>query len=197
MSSHETSLRVSVRSTSSAADTTPTMERHFRRKNERGDMFTATAESSEACGSATDRERAAGSSNDGRGRCPSVSCGRKWKKTRQMERESISMHCALQQWTVKGTDCRHQPSAQDMDAKPVATRPEARVAAQTQGWFLGNRIWQPLGDLCAGPWDQKNQQQRGDGRPVVAVTACYALGPLGRVLAEHLGSTSRQRDDFF
>lgn len=118
-------------------------------------------------------------------------------KTRQMKRESISMHCALQQWTVKGTDYRHQPSAQDMDAKPVATRPEARVAAQTQGWVLGNRIWQPLGDLCAGPWDQKHQQQRGDGRPVVAVTACYALGPLGRVLAEHLGSTSRQRDDFF
>lgn len=107
------------------------------------------------------------------------------------------MHCALQQRTVKGTDGRHQPSAQDMDAKPVATRPEARLAAQTQGWFLGNRIWQPLGDLCAGPWDQEDQQQRRDGRPVVAVTACYALGPLGRVLAEHLGSASRQRDDFF
>ena len=59
------------------------------------------------------------------------------RKTRQMERESISMHCALQQWTVKGTDCRHQPSAQDMDAKPVATRREARVAAQTQGVVPG------------------------------------------------------------
>lgn len=35
--------------------------------------------------------------------------------------------------TMKGTDDGHQPSTQDMDAKPVATKPEARVAAQVQG----------------------------------------------------------------
>lgn len=62
------------------------------------------------------------------------------------------------------------------DLKPV-------LAAQTQGWFLGNRIWQPLGDLCAGmgPEEPTTKERRAPSGGSDSVLCTWPAWPrLGR-----------------
>lgn len=130
-----------------------------------------TAEGSEASGSTTDRERAADSrSNDGMGRCVDYCYGggeNEKRDTADGERKSQHALCLagvdrLLTVYMKGTDDGHQPRyPQDMGAKPVATKPEARVAAQAQGVVPGQSYLAAVRRLGCRPLAQQGPNNKG------------------------------------